>query len=426
VQLADFPISDTAYPHLTFIRQADVEAVLADTLAERGVSIERDVELVNLATEQHSGVRVRLRGAGRVGATFDFLVGCDGADSTVRCAAGIRAHDGGYRREVVLADVELDGDLTPGTAHVSASWDGLVFLFPLGEQATWRLLVTRKATGARRDESVPPDALQQMLDSAHAPARIRHVAWSSIVSLRQRLADRYRRDAVFLAGDAAHVHSPAGGQGMNTGIQDAINLGWKLASADDSTHPAVVLDSYEQERRPVARTSIAMTNLIFWAESGLDPLAALARTALVPLAAPLLPTVLGWQHLTAQGFRTLAQLDIGYPRSSLSIDDGPTPSVHTRAGQRLPDMSVTVGTGPKRLHELLAQPGLHLLLLRDASGLDHLGEHARVHVHRLLDRPGRGLIGVRPDGYVGLRTSNAESPQVARWLRLTGAVPAKD
>ncbi len=419
LELSGFMLADAAYPHLTLIRQADVESVLGAALAGRGVTVERGVELYDFAGDPDGNVRVGLRGTGETHAVVDYLVGCDGADSTVRSLAMIGSRGHGYRREAILADVELGGDLAPGVAQVAAGRAGMVFLFPLGDRATWRLLATRAASGAPVGHPLMPVELGCILDDAHVPAWIRQVGWSSVVPLRHRLADRYRQGRVFLAGDAAHVHSPAGGQGMNTGIQDGINLGWKLAFADCSSDPQTLLDSYQQERRPVARITMALTDLAFWAESGLDPFAVLGRAVLLPLSAPLLPAVLGRQRLVAAGFTILAQLRIGYPRSPLSIEAGrhrPGPV----AGKRLPDVPVTVVAGSVRLHELIARPGVHLLLDRDAPGLAHLSDHPHVYAHQLLDRPGRGLVAVRPDGHVGLRTGDAASPEFARWLSLVG------
>ncbi|MEV0267874.1 FAD-dependent monooxygenase [Hamadaea sp. NPDC050747] len=420
VTLADFAVDDTAYPHLSLIRQAAVETVLTETLAQHGVSVEWGVELSGFTASTQSGVRAYLHGARYRSTEQDFLAGCDGAASTVRRAAHISAPGRAYRQEVVLADVELDDDLTPEAAHVAAGWDGLVFLFPIGERAPWRILATRQATSEGGD-CIGMDDVQRILDLAHLPTKVAGVAWSSVVPLRRQLAQCYRRGSVFLAGDAAHTHSPAGGQGMNTGIHDAINLGWKLALAGSSTARDTLLDSYEVERRPVARTIMALTDVVFWAEAGTDPVASLARTAAARLGAPLLPGVLGWRRLVAEGFRTLAQLRTGYPRSPLSIDDRPPSSMPVGAGGRLPDMPVVVSSGPARLHELTAEPGTHLLLLRDAAE-PGLMENDRIRVHRLLDRPGAGLIGVRPDGYVGLRAGRTSSPSVKRWLRLTGAL----
>jgi 2-polyprenyl-6-methoxyphenol hydroxylase-like FAD-dependent oxidoreductase len=421
VRLSDVALNDTAYPHLSLVRQMDVEAVLAQALTDRGVHVERGTELVDLNQE---AVATLLTPTGIEATAPAFVVGCDGADSTVRTRAGIGWRGGGYSREVVLADVDLDGMVDKDMAHVVVGRSGLVFLFRLGEQASWRLLATRPSTSPSRPPGqdgaqVPLDQVQKLVDDAHLSARITNVSWSSAVRLRQGLAEAYRKGRVFLAGDAGHVHSPAGGQGMNTGIQDAINLGWKLAYAVNGGQADPLLDSYEQERRPIARTVRALTNVVFWAESGRDPVSSFARAVIAPLGAPIVPTVLGRRRFIAEGVRLMSQLRINYRSSPLSMETTPRAPGRLRAGDRLPDDTVTAEEGPTQLHELIAQPAITVLLCRDSQ---ELGEcrNPRVRVHRLTTWPGAGMMTVRPDGYIGLRAATAEHQDLAKWLALVG------
>ena len=149
VRLGGLRLPDTAYPHLTLLRQLDVETALDRALAQRGVPVERGTELVGMEEDRSSGAWAVLRGPhGSERTWYRWVVGCDGTDSTVRRAAGIGWRGGGYRPEIVLADLELDGDLAPGVAHVVAGRSGLVFVFARGECATWRLLATRPCTTA--------------------------------------------------------------------------------------------------------------------------------------------------------------------------------------------------------------------------------------------------------------------------------------
>ncbi|HEU5349376.1 MAG TPA: FAD-dependent monooxygenase, partial [Ktedonobacterales bacterium] len=142
-RLAELALSDTAFPHLSFVRQMDVETILAQALADRGVEVERGTELIEVSNGVASA-RATLRSQARIERTeCDFVAGCDGPESTVRRAAGIGWHGGPYHQEVVLADLELDANLAHGVAHVVAGRRGLLFLFALGESATWRLLATR-------------------------------------------------------------------------------------------------------------------------------------------------------------------------------------------------------------------------------------------------------------------------------------------
>jgi hypothetical protein len=298
-----------------------------------------------------------------------------------------------------------------------------VFLFPSGEHATWRVLATRPADDSTVDTApgelgppVPPRDIKDLVVSVGA--RCDRVAWSSRVRMAHRLAEQYRSGRVFLAGDAAHVHSPATGQGMNTGIQDAANLGWKLAyAAAGATSPAL-LDSYELERRPVARQVSAFTDIAFWAEAGRDPIASLMRGVLVPLAAPLAPFAARPRWVGGEVIRLLGQLRVAYRDSPLSVQHARTGPV--RAGERLPDATVTLGREKVQLHELAARPGVHVLLTEEGSVADRPG----IHVHRVGGWPGPALTAVRPDGYVGLCGDTVDSAELLAWLSLVGAVGA--
>jgi 2-polyprenyl-6-methoxyphenol hydroxylase-like FAD-dependent oxidoreductase len=423
IALGELALPDTAFPHLSLMRQMDLETVLAAALADRGVTVERGTELATLR-DGPDGVRAVLRSpAGTEEARFGFVAGCDGPASTVRTTAGIGWPGRPYPVEVVLADAELDGDLPAGAAHVAAGRNGLVFVFRLGELATWRLLATRPARAGNAAYGqpggpVPAAELQALLDEAGLRARITELAWSSRVSLQHRVADRFGRGRLFLAGDAAHAFSPATGQGMNTAIGDAANLGWKLAFAGSGPGGAELLGSYDLERRPVARHVLALTHLAFWGEASTGRLPSALRGGLAPMAAPLLPVLIGRRRFVAGGMRMLAQLRVNYRRSPLSVQGAQRRPGRPRAGDRLPDQVVTAGGNLVRLHELLARPGVHVLLDRDAAGLEALPPDPLISIHRLTSVPGRGLTAIRPDGYIGFRGDLADARQLAAWLHL--------
>jgi 2-polyprenyl-6-methoxyphenol hydroxylase-like FAD-dependent oxidoreductase len=423
VTLAGFDWRDTQFAHLTLIRQMEVENVLAGALGDRGVAIERGTELVGMRdVGPVDGVSVSLRTlSGTALAGCRFLVGCDGAGSTVRGLARIGWQGRPYREEIVLADLELSCDLPPGVAHVVAGRRGVLFIFAQGERATWRLLATRPAVDAP-EAVVGRDELQRLLDDAGLPARISAVGWSERVRVQHRIASRYRQGNVFLAGDAAHTHSPAAAQGLNTGIQDAANLGWKLAFAPYSSAAAAVLGSYGQERRPVARRVVALTHLAFWAEAGTGPAASFLRGILAPLAAPVMPTVLRRGRAVARVGRVLSQLDTGYPDGALAVDDGPPWPRGPRAGERVPDAMVTCGGRRLSLHRLLGCPGVHVLLPRDSHEPDLRLRAPFGHVHRLTDTPGSGVLVVRPDGHVGYRSATVDDGRLGAWLAAAGAL----
>jgi 2-polyprenyl-6-methoxyphenol hydroxylase-like FAD-dependent oxidoreductase len=425
VRLDELALPDTAFPHLALLRQMDVEEVLTRALMDRGIVVERGTHLVDVYDEASRAWALLRSRDGIETIDCDFVVGCDGPVSTVRAAAGVAWRGRRYDEEVVLADVELAADLTAGVAHVAAGRRGLLFVFALGERATWRLLATRPADSDRLTFGQPgppvsPAELQALLDGAGLDARITDLAWSARYPLQRRLAGRFRRGRLFLAGDAAHTWSPATGQGMNTGIQDAANLGWKLAFAPGAADRAALLDSYERERQPVARRVLALTHLAFWAEASTGPLPSLLRGVVAPLGAPLAPTLVRRRWLADQAVRVLAQFWVAYPNSPLSVEGRPRLPAGPRAGHRLPDAAVTVDGRRVRLHALLARPGVHVLVHRDADHLDHLDFGPRVTVHRLTSTPGAGLVVVRPDGHVGFRCRVADEAQLRSWLARIG------
>jgi 2-polyprenyl-6-methoxyphenol hydroxylase-like FAD-dependent oxidoreductase len=427
IRLAALALPDTPFPHLSLLRQMDVETVLAQALAGRGIAVERGTELIAVRDGAGSAQATLRSRAGVETVDCDFVAGCDGPHSLVRRSAGIGWHGGRYGEEVVLADAELDADLEGGVAHAVVGRRGILLVFALGERAPWRLLVTRPAGPdplpfGQPGPPIPPAELEALVADAGLPARIRAVVWSARFPLQHRLAGRFRRGRLYLAGDAAHAWSPAGGQGMNTGIQDAVNLGWKLAFAPCAAERAALLDSYERERRPEARRVLALTHLAFWVEASTGPLPALLRGVVAPLGAPAVPVLLRQRRWVAAAVRLVSRLGMAYRQSPLSVEGHPRLRAGPRPGQRLPDATVTVRGCPVRLHSLLARPGVHVLLHRDAAPIEHPGFGPRVAFHRLASTPGAGLVAVRPDGHVGFRCRTADIAQLRAWLARIGAV----
>ena len=225
-----------------------------------GVAIERNVELVGLAHDA-SGVTASLRHADGTIESIrtKYLAGCDGARSAVRQALEIVFEGYTEPQTFLLADVKIaGGDLDHRSIYLWWHNGGTVAMFPFGQEV-WRIFSMRGEDSPKGDEPATLEEMQRCVDR-YGPRglNIHDPSWLSIFRINERLAARYRVGRCFLAGDAAHIHSPAGGQGMNTGIQDAVNLGWKLAYAlNGAGNAEVLLDSYEAERRPIARAVIA-------------------------------------------------------------------------------------------------------------------------------------------------------------------------
>ncbi|EWT04620.1 monooxygenase [Intrasporangium chromatireducens Q5-1] len=425
VELGDLGWRGTAYPHLTMIRQLDVEEVLLAELHARGVEVEWGTGLDprdGVPVSGTDGVRATVRSSSRAEQVdARFLVGADGTGSTVRQQLGIAWPGRYYAVEVVLADVELCGDVRPGRLQVAVGAEGLVFVFALGEGAPWRILATRPrraGTPGLGEEPVPTEQLQELLDRAGLDAVVSRVAWSSRIPLQHRLAQRFSAGRVFLVGDAAHSHSPAAAQGMNSGIQDATNLGWKLAhaAAADLGPDSPLVESYQLERRPVARQVLALTDTVFTGEASPALLPRLVRGRLLPLVAPLMPWATSRRPLMSTVLWILSQGWVRYRSSPLSVDRDPGGS-GPHPGDRLPETRVVCDGRPTSLHELTAQPGVHVLVSREAAP-----QPARVArntmVHRLSSRPGTAVTAVRPDGQVGFRSPTGAG--LENWLSLVG------
>jgi 2-polyprenyl-6-methoxyphenol hydroxylase-like FAD-dependent oxidoreductase len=442
VRLFGLGLADTAYPFLLFVSQAETEQVLNDHLTTGGVGVERGMELVAFQADA-DGVTSTLRhGDGRTEQIRTrYLVGCDGAQSTVRRSAEIPFRGGAYPQTFALADLEVDGGLAADTAYAWFGPAGLLFLFPLGRPASWRLLGMHPTLHAQRPPARPSLAELQALADACTGGnlRLRDPVWLTFFRLQHRHAARYRAGRVFLAGDAAHVHSPAGGQGMNTGIQDAWNLGWKLALVCRGVADAALLDSYDAERRPVGRFVVRFTDRAFSVVTSTSPLVRALRTRLVPR---VLPLALRFDTPLASGFRTISQLGIGYRHSPAVQDGRPAPRRGPKAGDRLPDARIARDGQACWLGEALAAPRFHLLLCGRPGDWDATqvaavsGRYAgTLAVHHLTRDAARGTLHdvdgqafarlgvrgtaqylIRPDGHIGYRCGGGDLDGLQRYL----------
>src|SRR5215469_3247924 len=251
------PRPDQPYRVAVMVNQAEVEGVLREKLAALGRQVERQRELRGFE-ETPGGLVVQVADAAseeveRV--AVKWLVGCDGAHSTVRQLLQLPMEGEEYPEHLVLADVHLQGNLPQGVTIMWMNDQGFLAGAPFREPGLWRLMavVTPDAAGNVPQASV--ELFQRLLveRAGDTTTRLGEPVWLSNFVVHHRMVSHYRKGRVFVAGDAAHIHSPAGGQGMNTGMQDAFNLGWKLALAVSGTAPEGLLDTYEAERLPVAQ-----------------------------------------------------------------------------------------------------------------------------------------------------------------------------
>ncbi len=466
---------ETRYPYVLSLPQSETERTLAQLLGRLGGSVGRPIQLS--AFSQHEGgitATLRHADARQEEVRARWLVGCDGAHSMVRKALGLPFEGSRYEEAFMLADVRLEWELPDDEAHAFFSPDGIVATIPLpGGQHRLILDVPQEMADTYRTE-VGFEQVRAVMDSrglgwvrAHDPT------WVATFRIHRRMVPSFRVGQVFLAGDAAHIHSPVGAQGMNLGIQDAVNLAWKLALVTRGVGKPILLDSYQAERHPIAAATVSGTDLATRVVTLRNPVGQALRNQL----AGFLSSLEVVQHRLT---RAVSGLVINYRRSPIVAEHraglldtvmgdaaaAETPRVSDwrdfgaapAAGDHAPDGPVFPpgGDAPARLFELLRTPP-HTLLLFDgraatAAGYRNLAGIARrvrdryrdlVAVHivvpraappQALDWDGSILLDpegdlhhrygagsesvylIRPDGYVGYRSQPADGDHLFTYL----------
>jgi 2-polyprenyl-6-methoxyphenol hydroxylase-like FAD-dependent oxidoreductase len=376
------------YPMVVMVPQSGTEHLLEERARQLGASIVRGAELVGLSQDA-DGVRLEVRGPDGMHVMHAaYVVGADGAHSAVRRLVGVDFVGRQYETHILLADVRLSRP--PGETLFGASTqDGLVLFVPFGDGWFRAIAWDRSREQVPLDEPVTLDELRSAFRRiAGDDFGMGEPRWRTRFLSERRQARTYRVGRVFLAGDAAHVHSPVGGQGMNTGIQDAMNLGWKLAAAVQGWARPGLLDSYQQERHPVGALVLRMTDGAYRLVMSRSRLGGAARRLAIR-------TVLRFGPARRRVVALLTGIGIGYERPA---------GAHPWTGRRMPDV---VGADGRRLYEVLRTGRFVLVdgtgVAQATEGFDHV---VRVSVP---PRPkGPAVVLVRPDGYVAWASDSAD------------------
>ena len=384
----------TAFPSLHIFPQDEHEALLVSRLEAMGIAVERNTELIDF-TDDGERIIARLRGAlGEESCEAAYISGCDGASSRVREVIGAGFPGGTYEHLFYVADVEASGPSVDGELHIDLEEADFLGIFPLKEQGRVRLVGAVRGEAARKEgltfEDVGARAIRNLRLAVGA------VRWFSTYRVHHRVANAFRKGRAFLLGDAAHIHSPAGGQGMNTGIGDAVNLAWKLKSVLDRRAPDSLLDSYEAERIAFARRLVKTTDQAFRMATATGGFAEFVRVSIVPNA---LPPIFKLEAARDFAFRTVSQLGLNYRGGPLS--EGEAGGV--RGGDRLPWVA---GVGEDN-YEPLRDPSWQIHVY-GAPKPQLAARGLPVHVfawtprHGAAGIPRDSLYLIRPDSYVAL------------------------
>jgi 2-polyprenyl-6-methoxyphenol hydroxylase-like FAD-dependent oxidoreductase len=319
----------TEYPFLEIFPQDEHERLLVERLARLGVRVERRTELAGF-TDEGDVIAARLKGPdGREEACeAAYIAGCDGARSLVRETLGTGFPGGTYRQVFYVADVVAAGPPIDGELHVDLDEADFLAVFPLAGAGRARLIGTVRDERAAHAETLRfEDVSSRAIE--HLKLEVKTVNWFSTYHVHHRVAESFRKGRAFLLGDAAHIHSPAGGQGMNTGIGDAINLAWKLATVLEGRAPDRLLDTYEAERIGFARRLVATTDRVFSFATAEGRIADLLRTRIAPI---IFPEAVALGPVREFLFRTVSQITLNYRDARLSLGV----AGHVHGGDRLP------------------------------------------------------------------------------------------
>ncbi|GLV60880.1 oxygenase [Dictyobacter sp. S3.2.2.5] len=421
--VSDEGVRSTPYPFGLIYGQDQMEHLLIQSLAEVGGCVEWNTELLGL--EQSSdGARARVRAGDGNEETIEarWIIGADGAHSPVRHALSLGFAGRTYVMTLFIADLEMEWDPGPHQGGMDLEHSGFFFFVPMHGTGRFRLFGTLPPDLADR-ESLTVDDVRRVLDTrTHLHVNILKANWISVYRTHQRMTEHFRVGRVFLVGDAAHIHSPAGGQGMNTGIGDAYNLAWKLALVVKGQAHEELLDSYDAERIPFARAILRGSDWAFQLMTSTNPI---LRTIKLHVLPPVFRSVSWTPLFKRRVFWLISQLWTSY-QDSPAVAQSSSSKHGPKAGDRAPYGFFEDGSEAGRsIFDLFKNMDHHLFLFAGSKSVDVPGEMGErlenllaayempIHLHcvsaanrslhQLYGVNESMLVLVRPDGHIAYR-----------------------
>ncbi|MGR6924457.1 FAD-dependent monooxygenase [[Actinomadura] parvosata] len=376
---------DTRYPFMLVLPQRQTEQILLERLEGRGVRIEEGTELLAVEQSEDEVLATVATGERRRTIRARYLLGCDGSHSAVRRLAGLGFDGEQLQSLVLIGDVKADTEFVRSRITNYTSPRGFVSVLPFLGEYVRVFAIDFARQDFRRDDALSLEELQDTVDAiAPRPIRLKDPRWLTRYVAHSRQVATTRVGRIFLAGDSAHAHSPAAGQGMNTGMQDAVNLSWKLAMVLHGQAPQALLDTYDEERRPIHESVRHGTDLMFRAFALRNPLLQLLRNAAARCLIPRSPVQ---RRLSA----TISGIAFGY-RHTRPDDAGKHARGVLRVGDRVPDADLWAPDRPSlRLHELLRATGYTLLVVASADRLGADRERIRAFLRTARETYGEAV-----------------------------------
>jgi 2-polyprenyl-6-methoxyphenol hydroxylase-like FAD-dependent oxidoreductase len=423
VSFGDIGTAISPYPYALIFPQDLHEQMLVEQLESLGVHVERGTELINFAqAENETRAELKTKTGEEEICRVAYIAGCDGAHSIVREKLGVGFPGGTYVETYYVADILGSGSVINGELSLALDDADFLAIFPMKGEGRIRLVGTVRQDVDRQQELRWEDVSQTIIH--HLKLNVEEVKWFSNYRVHHRVAAHFQQGNVFLLGDAAHIHSPVGGQGMNTGIGDAVNLAWKLAAVIKGASPGSLLETYEPERIAFARRLVATTDRAFAFVNARGPIATQVRTRIVPW---LLPFLFRFTAVRRLMFQTISQTQIKYPNSPLS--HGPAGTV--QGGQRLPWIQFEDANGNRSDNfTVLSMRQWQVHRYGDvASELQVMCDDRGLKLHIFPWNAAANQAGlrrnaayvIRPDGHVAIADLRADPISLAayfdRWLK---------
>lgn len=419
IDLKDIGKGMSPFPFLLIVEQGIHERLIYDDLKKACHDVRWQTEMTNFESSE-IGVAALLEGNGRTETIeAQYLVGCDGAHSKVRHGLGLKFEGSTFERLFYVADVRIDWNFEHDALHVNLGEDTLTAFFPMLGEQRWRMVGTFPEGHEKDEGDILFDEIEeQVAVDTSLKFDITDVNWFSVYKVHSRAVERFSSGRCFLAGDAAHIHTPAGAQGMNTGIQDAYNLAWKIAQVSRNGAPSTLLETYNEERLPNAKRLLATTDRFFDLAASDEWFISFVRKNVFPYVANF---ALSFDAVKRIVFPLVSQIGISYRDSSISETVG---EFDVKAGDRMPWFEIE----GRSIYDDLNDPTFRLLVFSDAPSdvprllgdlTDKWKGRIDTHSYRLTDAA-RGAFGcdhsffmiLRPDNYIGL-LSDDFSPSVA-------------
>jgi 2-polyprenyl-6-methoxyphenol hydroxylase-like FAD-dependent oxidoreductase len=431
---ARIPFGDTGrglspYPFLLILGQDDNVRLLGDALRDQGMAVEWNTELVGLAQESGQVKAKVKRPDGTIAeVTAAWVAGCDGAHSAVRELSGIAFEGAPYEHVFFVADTQMTGPMVPDEVNIYLWREGFHLFFPMRGTDHWRLVGIVPPDMRGKSDLTFEDVIPSVRQEAGTELSFMACSWFSTYRIHHRRAARFRDGRCFVLGDAAHIHSPVGAQGMNTGLQDAYNLAWKLALVVSGRAGAALLDSYADERVPFAQRLLSSTDRAFSLVVSDSWLSGLFRTRIL---AKIAAFAMSLDSIRTFAFRTISQIGISYRDSALSETLAGLPDSAPHAGDRFPWLRLKLlpNGSTEDLFGRLDDTRFNLIVIGQGSppgGVAGLGDLLRIHEvpndsanDQELARaqiPQPSFYLVRPDGHVGLAGTRLDAAAATRYV----------